>query len=59
MQNLAASPLEIIEINSKISQSFLTDVWDCFSNTTTEKSLPYWWLYDESGSKFFEGAFKN
>ena len=55
MENILPNRLEVVEINSKITQSFLTDVLECFSKNGPEKFLPCWWLYDEMGRKFFEG----
>lgn len=63
MENCTGEPtfqenhLEIIEMNSQTNHSFLNDALECFSKAWSEKTLPYWWLYDEKGSEIFEGFF--
>lgn len=47
--------LKIISIASHLKSEFLADVLECFSQKPHTKSLPFWWLYDELGSKIFEG----
>lgn len=47
--------MEIISIANNLKTEFLCDVLQCFSKKNHERSIPFWWLYDEVGSLIFEG----
>lgn len=57
MEQIKNQRLRIISVGENIVQNFLQDSLACFSQNKNEKSIPYWWLYDEIGSQIFEGYF--